>query len=169
VPCKHRRLSKLRGLFTCLLQCVLQKPSDVFAIYKCRGWCSLGKGRGTNARKPEPRKWPAWKAGEGLPRLTVFPKGWRSWAVLRGCGFGEMPETRAGKSPGFPEVVKRAELCGVLTGGKGRRDKTGKAQSFRKRDIFGMFYTAITCAGNPQGGRQRLTLTANSKISYAVS
>ena len=120
------------------------------------------------ARKLEPRNWPAWKAGKGLPRLTVFPKGWRSWAVLRGCGFGEMPETRAGKSPGFPEVVKRAELCGVLTGGKGRRDKTGKARSFRKRDIFGMFCTAITCAGNPQEGRQRSTLTTNSKISYAV-
>ena len=72
----------------------------------CYGVIALGKDHGTNALKPEPRKRPAWKFGEGLPRLTVSPKGWLSSAVLRGCGFRERPqnkcpETRTAKTAGM--------------------------------------------------------------------
>jgi len=76
---------------------------------KC-GVVALRKDRGTNARKPEPRKWPAWKAGDGLPRLTAYPKGWRSLAEMRGCGLGERPRN------GCPETGT-AEMAGVESWG----------------------------------------------------
>jgi len=77
---------------------------------KC-GVVALRKDRGTNTRKPEPRKWPAWKAGEGWPRLTAYPKGWRSLADVRGCGF----------------CGKAAErMPGNLNCGNSRRGKLGR-------------------------------------------
>ena len=72
---------------------------------KC-GVVALRKDRGTKARKPEPRKWPAWKAGERLPRLTAYPKGWRSCAEMRGCDLRERPQKK------YPET-RTAEMAGV--------------------------------------------------------
>jgi len=122
-----------------------------------RGVVALGKGRGTDARKPEPRKWSAWKAGDGLPRLTAYPEGWRSCVEMLGCGLGERPRNKCRKPRSFRKGQATGQFGGVMAFTKDPGRQAGKPRSFRKGQRAGQFCGVVALTKDPgrQAGKPR--------------